>query len=166
MGTLLLAATLMFPTLRGENLEGRAFTLPRDLEGEAILLLVAFKREQQAEINTWFSAADTLEKRCDGFRYYEIPTISRGYRWMRFIIDGGMRSGIEDLEQRRRTITVYTDTEAFRDSLGIEGPDAIHALLLDSSGHVRWRAEGPLLGARADTLRAAVRALIDCPAGP
>ena len=43
---------MAFPFVRGENLEGRTFTLPADLEGTYNLLFVAFRREQQFDINT------------------------------------------------------------------------------------------------------------------
>ncbi len=36
---------MVFPFVRGENLEGRAFTLPADLEGAYNLLFIAFQRE-------------------------------------------------------------------------------------------------------------------------
>ncbi len=41
---------MVFPFVRGENLEGPTFTLPADLEGAYNLLFIAFRREQQIDI--------------------------------------------------------------------------------------------------------------------
>jgi len=42
-----------FPPVTSENLSGKTFHLPADLEGDRNLLLIAFQREQQKNIDTW-----------------------------------------------------------------------------------------------------------------
>jgi hypothetical protein len=51
---------MAFPIVRGENLEGRTFTLPTDLTGTYNLLFIAFKREQQLDIDSWLPFAKQL----------------------------------------------------------------------------------------------------------
>jgi hypothetical protein len=75
-------------------------------------------------------------------RFYELPTLRRGYLLLRPVIDGGMRSGIPDSVTRDLTITLYTDVAAFRDSLGLATDERIHTLLVDAAGVVRWQGEG------------------------
>jgi len=41
-----------FPSVKASNLEKRDFNLPADFEGERNLLLVAFEREQQKDVDT------------------------------------------------------------------------------------------------------------------
>ncbi len=132
----------MFPRVHGANLERRPFTLPDDLEGERNLVLIAFKREQQFEIDTWIPEAGRLAQRYSDFRYYELPTISRGVPLARWWLDGAMRAGIPDVAAREATITLYLDKKAFRAALDLPSEDTIYALLVDRSGGVLWRAEG------------------------
>lgn len=130
----------VFPVLAAETLRERKVRLPDDLKGERNLLLVAYEREQQADIDTWLAVLDTFALTPPAFAYYELPTISSGMGWMRAVIDGGMRQGIPDRAQRDRTITLYLDVEWFRTQIGTAGHDGIAALLVDREGtiHARW----------------------------
>jgi hypothetical protein len=132
----------MFPRVHGANLERRSFTLPDELEGERNLLLIAFKREQQFQIDTWVRVARLLAHDRPDFRYYELPTISRSLPLARWWLDVAMRAGIPDRAAREATITLYLDKGAFRKALQLPSEDTIYALLVDRAGHVLWRAEG------------------------
>lgn len=132
----------LFPKVRGANLERRPFTLPDDFEGEINLVLIAFKREQQTDIDTWIPTARQLGRSHPGFRYYELPTISRGVPLARWWLDDAMRAGIPDPEARAATITLYLDKRAFRTALALPSEETIYALLVDRAGRVLWRAEG------------------------
>jgi uncharacterized surface protein with fasciclin (FAS1) repeats len=135
-------ASKRFPSVSGDNLNGKTFNLPGDLEGETNLVLVAFHRWQQRDVDTWLAAAAGLEEKVDGFRYYEVPTISECYGIMRGWIDGGMRRGIPDEAQRGRTITLYIDKGPFKADLDVRTEKRIVALLLSPAGEILWRAEG------------------------
>jgi hypothetical protein len=109
---------LQFPRVHGANLEGRSFTLPDDFEGTINLVLIAFRREQQGDIDTWIPTARRLTRSHLGFRSYELPTISRSVPLARWWLDGAMRAGIPDQEARAGTITLYLNKRAFRAALG------------------------------------------------
>lgn len=132
----------MFPRVRGANLERRSFTLPDDFEGERNLVLIAFKREQQFDIDTWIPTARSLAHSHPEFHYYELPTISRGIPLARWWLDGAMRAGIPDRAARAATITLYLDTGAFREALQLPSEDTIYAMLVDRMGRILWRTEG------------------------
>lgn len=104
----------MFPRVRGANLERRPFTLPEDFEGDRNLVLIAFRREQQFDIDTWVAVAKRLVHKHKGFRYYELPTISRSVPLARCWLDVAMRAGIPDQAAREATITLYLDKALFR----------------------------------------------------
>lgn len=110
-----------FPAVEGRNLEGRAFHLPADFEGDVNVVLVAFKREQQADVDTWTPVLQKLASRHRTMRVYELPTLGRRYRLIRSVIDGGMRGGIPDAAVRAATITLYID-KAPRRHLGDPTP--------------------------------------------
>ncbi len=134
---------MLFPPVQGSNLERRQFHLPGDFEGERNLVLIAFQREQQAEVETWNAPIHELLNRYPDLRFYELPTIKRGNPVFRFWLDSAMRAGIPDRTAREQTITLYLDKEAFRSALDLPSEETIYALLVDRQGRVLWRAEGP-----------------------
>ena len=141
-----------FPRTAGRNLEGWKFTLPFDLEGKRNVVVIAFKREQQADVDTWMPFLGKVSAAHPELRVYEIPTLARGYRLMQSFIDGGMRRGIPDPAVRAATITLYIDKAPFKRALRISDEDRIHVLLVDRDGRVHWRAEGPFDPAAAEQL--------------
>lgn len=136
-------STIHFPAVTGRSLTGRTYHLPADFEGEPNLVLVAFKRRQQVDVDTWTPHLRALAARHSNLRVYELPTLGHGYRWMRGFIDGGMRRGIPDSTVRAATITLYIDKTPFRDTLGIADENRIRVLLVNRTGRILWRAEGP-----------------------
>ena len=145
-----------FPKLTARNLEKQVFSLPGDFAGERNLLLIAFQREQQKNVDTWLSQMHRFEQ-TPGFAYYELPTLSRLNPIARWFINSGMRRGIPDAKARARTLTLYVDKEAFRKALNLPYEDRIYAVLVDRSGRVHWRAEGDFDEAKAASLQEALR---------
>ncbi|MCB2212574.1 hypothetical protein KQI52_10720 [bacterium] len=161
MLTVLLSTALLFPTVIGKNLHGDRFTLPEGFTGSINIVLVAFQREQQPEVDTWLPLVKELEAETPELvRYWELPTISSGYKWMSFIIDNGMRSGIPDSTARERTITLYIDRSPMLEALEIPNTEEIEVYVLDANGYVRWRDRGPRTDTGAAGLRSAVGELI------
>jgi hypothetical protein len=145
-----------FPNVQASNLEKREMNLPADFEGERNLLLVAFEREQQRDVDTWLREMKRFEESDAGFRYYELPTIQKMNSLARWFIDSGMRRGIPDRKARQRTITLYLEKKPFCDALGIEDQRKIYEFLVDRSGKVLWKAEGDFDEAKGASLRSAL----------
>ena len=148
-----------FPTVRGEGLDGKKWTLPEDLKGKPAVLFVGYKQFTQFDIDRWMIALDMLST---PVAIYEIPTIAGMVPGM-FAnqIDDGMRKGIPR-ELWSAVITVYSDAKAIEQFTGTENPMPSRVLLLDAEGRVVWfhdRGFGPQF---AKELDAAVRRL---PAG-
>lgn len=131
-----------FPRVEGSNLEGDRFVLPADFGGEINVVLVAFKREQQHDVDTWMPLLKRIAEVNTALRVYELPTLGRRYRLMRSFIDGGMRAGIPDRAVRAATVTLYIDKSPFRRALGLRDEDRIYVLLVDREGRVHWRTDG------------------------
>ena len=75
----------------------------------------------------------------EGFAYYEVPMISSGYKFMRFLIDTGMRSGIPT-EKHKNVVTMYGDVEKYVEELDLD-PRYGYAFLLDKEGIIRWQGQ-------------------------
>lgn len=159
-------AARRFPTVSSSALSGRKYSLPRDFGGRANLVFVAVKREQQRDVDTWLPAARALASANPELRFYELPTMSRGYVLMRPVIVGGMRGGIPDPGTRDVTITLYTNVGAFREALGLESDRTVYALLLDEGGAVRWRAAGAFTREQGDALARRAATLLAGPTAP
>jgi hypothetical protein len=149
----------LFPKVEVRNLEGRDLVFPNDFAGEVNVVLVAFQREQQRDVDTWTPALADLGKRVNGLHVYEMPTLSRAYRFARRMIDGGMAKGIKDRQVREATATAFIDKGPFKKALGIDSEDTIHAFVVRRDGTVTWHGRGPLAPQSLAALTAAVEAL-------
>ena len=92
-----------------------------------------------------------------GTEYYEIPTIKRMIAPMRWMINGGMRGGIDDRGARARTITLYLDKEPFKRALAITDENTIHVLIVDRDGRVLWRTTGAFSAEKGAALEAVLK---------
>ena len=98
-----------FPRLDARDLEGRQRSLPDDFEGSSNLVVVAFRREQQAMVDSWIAWFEGIAAANPELRCYEIPVLATRWSPARGFIDGGMARAVREREARRRTLTVYTD---------------------------------------------------------
>ena len=146
----------LLPRLEARDLEGTRVVVPDDLAGERNVLLVAFRREHQAVVDSWVPWLEARAADDPDLRFYELPTI--GVEWSpgRRFIDGGMAKAIPDRAVRRRTLTVYTDVRRVTTALALETTSTIAVLLVDRAGRVRWQGSGPRDDATCEALDAAL----------
>jgi hypothetical protein len=130
-----------FPKLTGINLDGAKQELPQAFMGKLNIVTVAFKREQQSEVDTWIAAFDAILKENPEINFYEIPLIYELGTFSRTWVNNGMRFGITDEKARKRTITVYTNRDKFFEITKMQ-KDKIYTLLLDNNGKILWQNEG------------------------
>ena len=145
----------MFPTVTGINLEGEEKQIPHELPGSLRILCVAFERQQQEDVNTWIDRLTPEVLQQHDLAFYELPVIYEASQAFRLWVNNGMRAGIRDDLARRRTFTVYTDRQAFTANLGFS-LSSISTVLIDKSGKILWRADGPATEANFGELLRAV----------
>lgn len=116
--------------------------LPAGFAGEQNIVLVAFRREQQAAVDSWIAWYTSVAADHPGLRVYEVPVIATRWSPGRAMIDGGMARAVATGEARRRTLTVYGDVRRVTDGLGIERTSEVTVILVDSAGRVTWRTTG------------------------
>ena len=104
---------MKFPSVKATSLTNKPYQLPRDLEGELNLVIVAFKQWQQDWVDTWIPSLQSLAYQHKNLRVYEMPTMSRFNGIYRFMIDNGMRAGIPDKAVRAATLCAYIDIPPF-----------------------------------------------------
>lgn len=155
--------TSRFPSLAARDLTGRRVTLPEAFEGDRNVVLVAFRRRQQGDVDSWVPWLDARAADDPGLRFYEVPSISDAWAPARRLIDGGMAAAIGGPVVLGRTLTVYGDLRRLTDPLEIDDRDRIHLFVVDGTGRVRWRATGGFAPAVADGLAAALDRLAPAP---
>jgi hypothetical protein len=144
-----------FPQITGIDLEGKKRELPQAFGGKLNIVAVAFKREQQKDIDSWNEMVDEATNNNPEIRFYEVPLIYEMKASSRFWVNNGMRSGV-DAEDRANVITVYTKREKFLEitKMNIE---TIYILLVDDSGKILWRVEGPSSKEKKKSLRLQIK---------
>jgi ATP10 protein len=147
-----------FPPLRASSLERKSYHLPEDFEGDVNVCLIAFKREQQKNVDTWTRGLKPLNLP-GNVHVYEMPTISKGPRFFTSWLDGRMRAGIHDKQAREMTITLYLNKGSFRKALAIPDEKTIYVLLIDKQGAVLWRTTGDFTDDKGQELMAALKTL-------
>lgn len=147
---------LAFPHLAARNLCREDVTLPEAFGGERNIVIVAFRREHQALVDSWVPWLEERAQSDAGLRFFEIPTIGRMWAPVRSFIDGGMAAAIRDPVVLRRTLTVYGNVDRLAAPLHIEDRSTISLFLVDRSGAVRWRGQGAFDAETAASLAAAL----------
>ena len=146
----------MFPEVKAQNIEGKMLSLPGDFTGDLNLVLVAFERDQQREVDSWLEAAPEIFKGHPGIPCYEVSVMGKEYKMAHFFIDRAMRSSISNKEQRARTANLYIDKAPFEQSLHIPNERRIAVLLVDKKGKVMWREEGLYYDIKGNSLKNAL----------
>jgi hypothetical protein len=138
------------PVIKAQTLNERDVTLPADLPAEKTLVLIAFERNQQGNVNTW---VDGLKLTESPHAWIETPVIDPRGSLSRAFIDGGMRLGIRDTVTREKTITLYTERMAFLKAMGLkESTKNIYVAVVNRAGKVLASVEGDYSAEKAALL--------------
>ncbi len=112
--------------------------MPNDLKGELNIVIIPFKSEHQELVEQWLPFQAILVQNNLTLSFYELPTLNSSYLLIRWMINGGMRSGISDKEACERTITLYINKKEFKRQLNIPNEEAIYIVLIDTNGRIIW----------------------------
>jgi hypothetical protein len=143
------------PNITAADLNKKAISWPQGLPAKRTIILVAFQRSQQDNIDTWVTGMKL--KSAGAPAWFEVPVISNFGAAGRWFIDNGMRRGITDPKDRAKVVTVYAGKTAFKKSMGIPNESDVHVLVVDRSGEVIARVSGDYSPAGAAKIRAALK---------
>ena len=124
------------------NLHGKESICSRSFNRKYNIVIVAFERDHQNDVNTWMESIEKIVSANDDVGFYEIPLIYAMKPPSRFWLNNAMRAGITDEKSRTRTITVYANKERFKTVSKME-TDRIHILLIKKNGEIIFKSEGP-----------------------
>jgi hypothetical protein len=127
------------PQLTSKDLAGNVVQLPQGFPAKRSILLVAFQREQQGDIDTW---VEGLKLGNGELPWLELPVIDNPGAIGRWFIDGGMRRGIKDHQVWLHVVTLYTKKADFKTAMQITSESSIHVFVADRSGEILQREVG------------------------
>ncbi len=128
-----------FPSVAGVALSGDHVRFPEDTLGAPALLLCAYRRGTQADIDRWAAFA---ARELPQLAVYELPIIpALVWRPLQGMIDGGMRGGVPRA-QWSRVVTLYEEGAKARAFIGDGGGNRAQVLLLDAAGKVAFHDAG------------------------
>jgi len=129
------------PELRSEYLSGRKAVLPKDASGRVALLLFGFTYQSRFAVEAWAKRFRRDFEKNPQITFYEIPMIGGMARLGKWFIDDGMRRGTPKADQEN-VITLYGDSEVWKQRLGVKEENAAYLVVLDQKGNVAWRHAG------------------------
>jgi hypothetical protein len=129
-----------FPEVTAESLAKTRESIPEVAKGKITLIAVAFLQQSQPQLDSWLGPFEEKFGNKEGFTFYEVPMISSGYKFMKFVIDSGMRGGIPKYKHKN-VVTMYGDVEKYMTELNLEARYG-YAFLLDKEGIIRWQGQG------------------------
>jgi hypothetical protein len=140
-----------FPSVAGRALSGEVVRFPEDLAGTPALLLCAYRRGTQEDVDRW---AAYVGRRLPDLVVYELPIISsRLWRPLQGWIDGGPPS------LWAHVVTLYDDGTRARTFIGDGGGRRTQVVLLDAAGVVAFTESGGFSEEAAERLATAAAAV-------
>ncbi|GAB7086884.1 hypothetical protein [Marinifilum fragile] len=130
-----------FPTMNGELLSSKEISLPDHCKGKVSLLIVAFKRGTQPQIDSWTKPVLKEFSMYDEFRFIEIPMISNFYSWISNYINTGMRKGIVP-SMHKNVMTYYGPLSHYYSYFGVKDKKLCYVFLLDKEGKIQFMDHG------------------------
>jgi hypothetical protein len=129
-----------FPEIKDESLAKIPVSLPDVAKGKVALIVISFLHQNQSQLDSWLEPYVDKFGTKESHTFYEVPMISGGYKFMRPMIDGGMRAGIP-AAKHKNVVTMYGDVEKYIKGLNLD-PKYGYAFLLDREGIIRLQGQG------------------------
>jgi hypothetical protein len=141
------------PSVVGQTLSETAFRIPADLPPTGSVVLLGFDRAHQSFIDDWTAGLANVQP---SLIVLKMPIIAPTNALSRNFIQFGMRRATPEGNPRDRTVTVFTDVDAFVAAVKLPGDRAPYALAVDAAGNVLATATGTFTPSEGERL---VRAL-------
>ena len=134
-----------FPHLETNTLKKKKLIFPDMLKGRRAMLSVVFEdngqyMNQQNQSTAWQLIWEK-ELKPKGVEFYEIPMMRSKYKWISFIINGSMRSGI-DPSFHDNVACYYGDVKDYIRILDAKNLSEAHIYLIDEKGIITASTKG------------------------
>ncbi len=149
-----------FPEITGDLLSYKKITIPEHCKGKVSILIVAFKRGTQPQVDSWTTPLMQEFSNDSDFRFLEIPMISNFYSWISGYIDNGMRGGIVE-SMHKNVMTYYGPLDRYFTYFDVQDKKLCYLFLLDREGKIQFLANGESSSAQLTILFQKVKILLN-----
>ena len=120
------------------NLSGQEVEWPKGLPGKKTVILLAYKRGQQSAVEDWvaqmgFSPSDN---------FVQVLLMGRGARFLKGMIDGGLKKAFATQDWQDRTYTIYQKAAVLNKPFGISGTKQMQVIVLREDGKILGKVSG------------------------
>ena len=136
------------PSVTAYALDRGKVTLPADFRSPLNMLILSFQRDRQSAVDGWFAVLAASP----GVQTWLLPISPREnvlYRWW---LNASLRGSQPASQPRRYTVPLYVNKGQFLRSLQVSSEKEVVLLLTDKTGHVLWRAAGPVTDSKVAAL--------------
>jgi hypothetical protein len=125
------------PAIKTADLNGTVKTFPAGLPSNPTILIAAFDRAQQGDVDRIFGLLAEAGLGKSGLRALEIPVIENPGAIGRLFIDNGMRGGIPSTQTRSIVYTLYVpDLKQWLAATGVASTADVHVMAVARSGKI------------------------------
>jgi hypothetical protein len=140
------------PAVTAKRLDQQRIVLPQGLSADRTLALVAFNRNQRAEIDSWILGLGL--DRDSNIPWIRMPVLNDpGNDDARTAIENRLLARHTGEDARSRLVPVFTNREAFIRAAEISGTEHASILVLNREGKILARVEGLFDQDKARALR-------------
>jgi len=152
MQKLLMAITVVLATVIGgtaqaeslpkamlfTNLSGQEVEWPKALPGKKTVILLAYKRGQQSAVEDWVAQMGFAPS--DDF--IQVLLMGRGARFVKGMIDGGLKKAFATQDWQERTYTIYQKASVLNKPFGISDTKQMQVIVLREDGKILGKVSG------------------------
>jgi hypothetical protein len=150
------ARATTFPHIAARNLMLQDVKLPAGFSASRNVVVVAFSRKQQDEVDSWREALSGIEQAGGRVESWQATVMGEVGDGLRAIVEGALRGVIRDDATRARYLLLYGEKSQLLARFGHPREDRILVLVLDGSGDELWRGHGAWTRESEAALRAAI----------
>lgn len=128
------------PRVELQPLSGPRVVLPDSNDGHGTIVVFAFRRQDQPEVDTWLRYLWQAE--AIGCRFYEVPMLGPKIPGLlQRVIVAGMQAGIPRT-LRPHVAPYFGDVDGYAQALRVEDRNTIHLVVVDPDGSVILHLRG------------------------
>jgi len=140
----------LFPSIKGETLEGKVVTVPEDTKGKYTLIGMAYSQKSEDQLKTWFQPAfsafidkskpSLFEEKYDVNLYF-IPMFT-GIN--KAATATAKKKALEGVDKRLHAYILFYkgELEMYKKELGLSQKDTPYFFVLDKDGKIVYSTEG------------------------
>ena len=120
------------------NLSGQEVEWPKGLPGKKTVILLAYKRGQQSAVEDWVAQMGFAPS--DDF--IQVLLMGRGARFVKGMIDGGLKKAFATQDWQERTYTIYQKASVLNKPFGISDTKQMQVIVLQEDGKILGKVSG------------------------